>query len=150
MPKKKANVKLESLPPRERQVLDTIYKLSEGAVSEVLDAMENPPGYSAVRTMLNVLVQKGFLDYRREKTRYIYMPLLSEKKAQQSVFRNLLDTFFPGKPTAAVAALLDAAGELSEEDYREMEILVKGHRASGIGHRTSGIGHRTSGIGHRE
>ena len=125
MPKKKANVKLESLPPRERQVLDTIYKLSEGSVSEVLDAMENPPGYSAVRTMLNVLVQKGFLDYRREKTRYIYMPLLSEKKAQQSVFRNLLDTFFPGKPTAAVAALLDAAGELSEEDYREMERLIK-------------------------
>jgi len=142
MPKKKPNVKLESLPPRERQVLDTIYKLSEGSVSEVLDAMENPPGYSAVRTMLNVLVQKGFLDYRREKTRYIYMPLLSEKKAQQSVFRNLLDTFFPGKPTAAVAALLDAAGELSEEDYREMEHLIKGHRASGIGHRTSGIGHR--------
>ena len=128
MPKKKPNVKLESLPPRERQVLDTIYKLSEGAVSEVLDAMENPPGYSAVRTMLNVLVQKGFLDYRREKTRYIYMPLLSEKKAQQSVFRNLLDTFFPGKPTAAVAALLDAAGELSEEDYREMEHQIKGNR----------------------
>ena len=142
MPKKKANVKLESLPPRERQVLDTIYKLSEGSVSEVLDAMENPPGYSAVRTMLNVLVQKGFLDYRREKTRYIYMPLLSEKKAHQSVFRNLLDTFFPGKPTAAVAALLDAAGELSEEDYREMEHLIKAHRASGIGHRTSGIGNR--------
>jgi predicted transcriptional regulator len=98
--------------------------------------MENPPGYSAVRTMLNVLVQKGFLDYRREKTRYIYQPLLPEKKAQQSIFRNLLDTFFPGKPTAAVAALLDAAaGELSEEDYREMERLIKGHRESGIGHR---------------
>ena len=131
MPKKKTKIKLESLPPRERQVLDTVYKLSEGSVSDVLAALENPPGYSAVRTMLNILVQKGFLDYRREKTKYIYRPLLTEDKAHWSIFRNLLDTFFPGKPAAAVAALLNAAaGDLTDEDYREMERLIKGHRTS--------------------
>ena len=126
MSKKKVDIKLESLPPRERHVLDTVYKLSEGSVGEVLAAMDNPPGYSAVRTMLNILVQKGFLDYRREKTRYIYRPLLAEEQAHQSIFRNLLDTFFPGKPTAAVAALLNvAATDLTDADFREMEEMIK-------------------------
>jgi len=129
MPKKKVNVKLESLPPRERHVFDTVYKLSEGSVGNVLAAMDNPPGYSAVRTMLNILVQKGFLDYRREKTRYIYRPLLAEDQVRRSIFRNLLDTFFPDKPTAAVAALLSvAADELTDDDFREIEEIINRQR----------------------
>ena len=126
MAAKKTKLKLESLPPRERHVLDTVYKLSEGSVNDVLAAMDNPAGYSAVRTMLNILVQKGFLDYRREKLKYIYKPVFAEEKAHQSIFRNLLDTFFPGRPTDAVAALLNAASDdLTDEDFREMEKLIK-------------------------
>ncbi len=129
MSKKKGNVKLETLPPRERHVLDTVYKLSEGSVSDVLAAMDDPPGYSAVRTMLNILVQKGFLDYRREKTKYIYRPVHAREQAHRSIFRNLLDTFFPGKPTAAVAALLDVASDdLTDDDFRDMEKLIKNAR----------------------
>ena len=124
--KKRPKIKLEALPPRERQVLDTVYRLGEGSVSDILDALADPPGYSAVRTMLNILVQKGFLEYRREKTRYLYRPVLSQNEAPQSLLRNLLDTFFVGNPAAAVAALLNVAGpELSDDDYREMEKMIR-------------------------
>ncbi len=126
MSKKKPKIKLDILPPRERQVLDAVYRLGEGGVSEVLDALADPPGYSAVRTMLNILVQKGFLDYRQEKTRYLYRPVLSQEEAPQSVLKNLLDTFFRGNPAGAVAALLNAAGpDLSDEDFREMEKMIR-------------------------
>lgn len=132
MAKKKPKIKLEALPPRERQVLDTVYRLGEGGVSEVLKALDDPPGYSAVRTMLNILVQKGFLEYRREKTRYLYRPVLSQLEAPQSLLRNLLDTFFVGNPTAAVAALLNiAAPDLSDEDYREMEQMIQNAKLAG-------------------
>lgn len=129
---KKRNIKLESLPPRERQVLDTVYRLGEGSVSEVLDVLADPPGYSAVRAILNILARKGFLEYRREKKRYLYRPVLPREDAPQSLLRNMLDTFFVGKPVAAVAALLDlAAPDLSEEDYREMEQMIRTAQQAG-------------------
>ena len=124
MPRKK--LKLESLPPRERQVLDTVYRIGEGSVSEVIDHLADAPGYSAVRTMLNTLVRKGFIKYRREKTRYLYRPVVPQEEVPQSLLRNLLDTFFVGKPAAAVAAMLNvAAPDLSDEDYREMEQMIR-------------------------
>ena len=129
MTKNKAKINIESLPPRERQVLDTVYRLSEAGVSEVIDAMNDPAGYSAVRTMLNILVRKGFLEYRREKTRYLYRPIVPQADAPQSLLRNLLDTFFVGNPTAAVAAMLNvAAPDLSDDDYHEMEQLIQNAR----------------------
>ena len=129
MPKRKPKLKLESLPPRERQVLDTVYRIGEGSVSEVIEALADPPGYSAVRTMLNILVQKGFLKYRREQTRYLYRPVVPQEKMPQSLLKNLLDTFFVGKPAAAVAAMINvAAPDLSDEDYREMEQMIQESR----------------------
>ena len=126
MPKKKVKPKIESLPPRERQVLDAVYRLNEGGVSEVIDSLADPPGYSAVRTMLNILVQKGFLEYRREKTRYLYRPVLSQEDAPQSLMRNLFDTFFVGKPAAAIAAMLNiAAPDMSDEDFWEMKQMIE-------------------------
>lgn len=119
-------LKLEKLAPRERQVVETVYRLEEAAVAEVLAAMENPPSYSAVRAMLTTLVQKGYLTYRREKTKYLYRPAFSKDSAQKSVLRNMLDNFFAGSPTKAVAALLDLAGnELGENDYSELKQLIE-------------------------
>ncbi len=132
MAKRKTTIKIESLPPRERQVLDTVYKLSEAGVSEVIEAMSDPAGYSAVRTMLNILVRKGFLEYRREKTRYLYRPVVSQEEAPQSLLKNLLETFFAGRPAAVVATLLNvAADELSDADYREMEKMIQNAKKSG-------------------
>ena len=126
MPKKKPPIVLESLPPRERQVLDAVYRLKEAAVGDVLEALDDPPSYSAVRAMLNILVRKGFLDYRREKTRYLYRPVLPEDQAPKSLLRNMLDTFFAGRPAAVVAALLNVtADDLSVDDLREMERMIK-------------------------
>ena len=126
MAKRKTKLKIESLPPRERQVLDTVYRLSEAGVGEVIEAMSDPAGYSAVRTMLNILVRKGFLEYRREKTRYLYRPILPQEEVPRSLIKNLLDTFFVGRPAAVVAALLNVAAEdLSEADYREMEKMIQ-------------------------
>ncbi|MGL6225836.1 MAG: BlaI/MecI/CopY family transcriptional regulator [Thermoguttaceae bacterium] len=121
---------LNELAPRERQVAETVYRLEEASVQDVLSAIANPPSYSAIRAILSILVQKGVLEYRREKARYLYRPILAKQSARKSLLRNLLDTFFAGNPKEAVAALLDvAADDLSEKDYAELrEIIEKSNR----------------------
>jgi BlaI family penicillinase repressor len=50
---------LEGLSRRERQIMDFLFQTGKASVSEVLDGIPNPPGYSAVRATLRTLEQKG-------------------------------------------------------------------------------------------
>jgi len=114
---------LESLGARERQIVEAVYRLEEGSVSEVLSALTDAPSYSAVRAMLNILVNKGHLDYRLVKNKYLYRPTGKIKATQKTVLRNVVDNFFGGKTTEAIASLLDGA-RFSEADYHRLRGLL--------------------------
>ena len=75
---------------RERQLMDAIYHLEEASVTDVLEQIPDPPSYSAVRKMLNVLEQKGLLTHRREGTKYLYRPTRSTRSAGRSAIRHRL------------------------------------------------------------
>ena len=51
--------KQEGLGARERQIMDTVYRLGEASVSEILEKLTDPPSYSSVRTMVRLLEKKG-------------------------------------------------------------------------------------------
>ena len=119
-------INLERLAARERQIVEAVYRLEEATVGEVLAAIDDAPSYSAVRAILATLVQKGVIEYRNVKNKYLYRPVLPKDSAQKSMLRNLLENFFAGSPTKAVAALLDVAGdEMSDADYRELKQLIE-------------------------
>jgi len=115
--------KFEQLGARERQIVEAVYRLEEGSVSDVLAKLADPPSYSAVRAMLNILVEKGYLDYRLVKNKYLYRPAGKKKAAQKTMLRNVLDNFFGGQTTEAVAALLEGA-KLDEAEHRRLQELL--------------------------
>jgi predicted transcriptional regulator len=121
-----SHVNIERLATRERQIVEAIYRLDEATVGDVLDAIDDPPSYSAVRAILATLVQKGVIEYRNVKNKYLYRPVLPKDSAQKSMLRNLLENFFAGNPTKAVAALLDVAGnDMNDDDYKELKKLIE-------------------------
>ena len=107
---------------RERQIMDVIYRLGEASVRDVLAELPDPPSYSAVRTMIRLLEEKGFLKHRRDGRRYAYRPTQSHEKASRSALRHVLTTFFEGSASAAAAAILDVSGELADEDLKRMAL----------------------------
>ena len=115
----------QNLPRRERQILEIIYQLGEASVSDVLERMPDPPSYSAVRTMMRQLEQKGYLRHRRELTKYVYRPTESRESASKSALMHVLKTFFGGSAPDAVAAILDATSDdLTDDDLRRLKRLV--------------------------
>ena len=126
-----ANINFDRLAARERQIVEAVYRLEEATVGEILAAIDDAPSYSApsysaVRAILSTLVQKGVIEFRNVKNKYLYRPVLPKDSAQKSMLRNLLENFFAGSPTKAVAALLDVAGsEMSDADYSELKKLVE-------------------------
>ena len=47
------------LSRREYQIMDILHARGQATAAEVLAALPNPPGYSAVRALLRILEEKG-------------------------------------------------------------------------------------------
>jgi len=114
------------LSRRERQLLEVIYRLGQASAQEVLDALPDPPSYSAVRALLRVLEDKGHLKHRVEGPRYVYLPMVPREKARARALRQIVGTFFDGSAGAAAAALLDLSRDgMSEEELARLETLIR-------------------------
>lgn len=119
----------ERLSRRERQIMDILYREEEGSVSKVRGAMSDPPSYSAVRALMGVLVDKGFLTYRRRGRAYVYRPTISPEKARESALKHLVNTFFNGSAAGVVASLVNSEDlSLSDEELARLEKLVEKSR----------------------
>jgi len=120
-----------ALTKRERQVMDVLYRLGRATVAEVIEQLDGAPGYSTVRTQLGVLERKGHVKHEEEGLRYVYLPTVPRHSARRSALRHLVDTFFEGSSTKAVAALLGGeASRLSDEELARIEELVKTARSA--------------------
>ena len=121
-----------SLSRRERQIMDILYQRGKAAASEVLEAMPDPPSYSAVRAMLRVLEEKGHVKHQAEGLRYVYVPTVPRDRAKKSAVKHLMDTFFHESPEQVVAALLDeSASRLTREELDRMSALIEKARKEG-------------------
>ncbi len=114
------------LSRRERQIMDVLYRRGRATVAEILEALPDPPSYSAVRAMLRVLEEKKHIKHEAEDLRYVFMPVVPREKARRSAAAHMLDTFFEGSAEQAVATLLDvSAKNLSAEDYERLAALIE-------------------------
>lgn len=110
---------------RERQVMDILFRLGKATAQEVMDELPDPPSYSAVRALLSILEEKGLVKHGKESRRYIYAPAVPEKKAKRSALKQLLATFFEGRPEKLVASLLDPEDQkLSKEEISRIRKLL--------------------------
>ena len=110
---------------RERQIVEVLYRLGEASVAQVRSELPDPPSYSAVRAMLNLLVRKQVLTARQQGKRYLYRPVPPKEKVRRSALKDLVRTFFGSAAVDAVAALLGGtAGKLSAEDLRRVRALI--------------------------
>jgi BlaI family transcriptional regulator, penicillinase repressor len=123
---------LAGLSRRERQIMEILYQRGKASASEVREAMEDAPGYSAVRAMLRVLEEKGHVKHQAEGLKYVYVPVVAREKAKRSAVRHVLDTFFGGSPEQIVAALLDvSAARLTNEELDRMADLIEKAKREG-------------------
>ena len=113
------------LGKRQRQIYEAVLKIGQGSVSDILAELDSPPSYSAVRAMLGILVEKGYLKIREDGRKYVYHASVSKQKTQKTALRRMLDTFFGGSPTAAVAALLELESRgISEAEAKALRQLI--------------------------
>ena len=123
---------LLNLSRRERQIMDVVYARGQVTVAEVLEDLPDPPGYSAVRAMLGKLERKQYLRHEEHGPRYVYVPTLPREEVQETALERMMNTFFEGSPSKAVAAILDlSATGLTDAEIDEMAKLIEQARGRG-------------------
>lgn len=117
------------LSRRERQIMDILYQRSRATAAELETLMPDPPTNAAVRAKLRVLEEKGFITHVEEGPRFIYRPLLRREQARRTVLQHVVQTFFSGSVSQAVAALLQLRdGDLTEEEFDRLAEIIERHR----------------------
>jgi predicted transcriptional regulator len=123
---------VQGLSRRERQILEILIERGKASATEVRAAMPDAPSYSAVRTLLRVLEEKGHVKHRAEGLRYVYLPTIGREKAKRSAIKHMLKTYFNGSPEQIVAALLDVSStELTREELDRMAQMIENAKREG-------------------
>ena len=118
------------LGKRERQIMNVLYERGRASVAEILEALPDPPSYSAVRAMLRYLKDKGHVRYEQDGPRYVYLPVAAKTMVRKSALGHVVRTFFGGSESAAVAALLESKS-LSREEFERLSKLLEAARPKG-------------------
>jgi predicted transcriptional regulator len=114
----------DRLSRREREIMDAIFALGNRAsVEDIRSRLVDSPSYSATRTMLTRLVEKGCLRHQAQGNRYLYSATVSPAAAKRAGLQRFLGVFFEGSRHNLVTSLLrDEAWTEDELNALQSEI----------------------------
>lgn len=122
---------LEDLAPRERQVVECVYRLQEATAAQIQQELGPELSNSAVRAMLVRLESKGVLQHRVDGQRYLYSAVVPQEQVRESALKKLVGTFFNNSTASAATALLGMSGELSSKELDDLEAMIAKARKEG-------------------
>jgi predicted transcriptional regulator len=117
-PKSRTPPALPPLSRRERQVMDILHRRSGATVADIMGELPDPPTYSAVRSILRILGEKGLVRHKEDGPRYVYHPAEPTESARDDALAHVVRTYFAGSPEHAVTALL----RMSDVDVTDAEV----------------------------
>lgn len=117
----KKNMKIQTLTKAEEQVMQYVWKIEKGFLKDLLDLFPEPkPHTNTVSTILKVLKDKEFVDYRVHGRQHEYFPLVSKEQYSGKTMKSLVKNYFKGSYKSAVSFLV----EKNEMTVEDLEMLL--------------------------
>ncbi|WP_425447957.1 BlaI/MecI/CopY family transcriptional regulator [Dethiothermospora halolimnae] len=108
-------------------VMKVIWKDSPITANEVIEGLEESTDWSdrTIRTLLNRLVKKKVISYKKDGRRYLYYPIVTENECIKKENKSFLNRVYSGAVTLMFAKFLEEES-LSDKEIEELkEILDK-------------------------
>ena len=113
---------MKSLTRAEEQVMKVLWRLENGLLMEIVEAMPAPqPHKNTVATILKTLVEKEFVRIEQVGRIHRYYPRVSKQVYSKSTLTNVAKGYFEGSYSNIVSFLVDEK-KLSVQD---LELLLK-------------------------
>ncbi len=79
--------------------------------------------YPSVSTIMNIMVDKGYVSRAKPGANYTYRPRVTEAATTRKMLKDIVDRAFHGSRTAAVVKLLESS-KLGEEEIEKIQALL--------------------------
>jgi predicted transcriptional regulator len=112
--------------------MDILHRRGTATVAEIMADLPDPPTYSAVRSILRILGDRGLVKHKEDGPRYMYSPAVATEAARTDVLAHVVRTYFGGSPEQAVTALLGMSdAEVSDEVLERLRKTIRRARLRG-------------------
>ena len=113
------------LSRREREILEILHRQGKATAAEVLELLQEAPSYSAVRSTLRILEEKGHARHFEDGKRYLYAPAEAQESAARSALQQVVLNFFGGSLEQAVSAFLtDSDTDISKDELARLAQVI--------------------------
>jgi predicted transcriptional regulator len=119
------------LSRRERQIMDLVFAQGSATVNQIAAGLPDPPTPMAVRRMMHILEEKGFLKRHLDGREVVYAPKQSKQRVGKKALQHVIDTFFGGALDEALAAHFTGGDSLSPEQLARINQLIEQARKEG-------------------
>jgi predicted transcriptional regulator len=120
---------MKILTKAEEQVMQVIWKLKEGFIRDIMEAIPAPkPHQNTVATILKILVDKEFVGIRIYGRQHQYYPLIGKDAYSKASMKTLVKSYFGGSFSEAVSFMVKE-NTLSLQDLETLlQQLKKGKK----------------------
>ena len=117
------------LSRRENQIMEILYAKGPSTVAQITEAMPDELTRNAVRTFLTLLEGKNSVTRIKERREFIYSPATKKSDAAHSALSKVLDVFFDGSLSNAVAARFTGNDKkITPDELARIEDLIRDAR----------------------
>lgn len=121
--------KSDTLTKAEIQVMNALWEMPEGGcIHDIIAHYPDPkPAYTTVSTFLKILLNKGFVEFRKLSGKtHTYYPLISKENYTNSVMKDVKESFFGGSGSSLVKFFVERE-QLSDNEIKELIEIIKGN-----------------------
>jgi BlaI family transcriptional regulator, penicillinase repressor len=98
---------MKTLTKGEEQVMQIVWKVKEGFIRDIMDALPSPkPHQNTVATLLKILVEKEFVGIHLFGRQHQYYPLISKDQYSKASMKTLVKGYFGGSFSEAVSFMV--------------------------------------------
>ncbi|QNJ97179.1 BlaI/MecI/CopY family transcriptional regulator [Constantimarinum furrinae] len=113
---------MKQLTKAEEDIMQVLWDLGEGNVAAVIEELPKPkPAYNTVSTIIRILENKGFVDYRKEGRGHIYFPKVLKTEYSNESINKLVDGYFQGSFKSMVSFFM----KKNDLSIGELESILK-------------------------
>ena len=124
-----ADLRIESLGPLQRAVMEVLWEEGEASVNSILSRLTETKAlaYTSVLSCLQKLEKLGWVQHRAVERAYYYQPVKSRHEVGGRSLMHLLNNVFGGSATSLFQQLLEH-DQLTAADLTELQRLIERKR----------------------
>ena len=109
----------------EKHIMDILWKMSPLSAKSIIENLNSDLRWQdkTVKTLVNRLLKKEVISFKKKGREYLYFPLVSEESYIESESKSFLSKVFNGKVSSLVAAFAKHDG-LTKKDRLELKALL--------------------------